>query len=344
MKEPITYLVDRDGIGWITFDDSTAKANLFTLETLACFKKVLGSLFSESGLKAIVIQSAKEGIFIAGANLHWIEQLDSAMKAFEFAKDGQKFLNSIANFKVPVIAAIHGACAGGGYEMALACHYRLATDHLKTRIGLSEVALGAMPAWGSCMRLPRLIGIRSALDHILKAQLLPAAAAREQGFVDEIVPVGKLRDRARQIAEKVAKNDPERVRECRATILAADQTERRPGHRRAVAALSPRQSLRRSAGWRAAKAERPPYNSAFEKEKSGGAAICSEIRKTVQAEPRGRFLAGLKVIEVIEKGIELSIEEALDLEARGFSEVIPTPECRSLIRAFFSARQVKTDG
>src|ERR1051325_3302155 len=206
MNEPVTYIIDSDGIGWITFDDPTAKANIFNATTVGAFRKTIESLAKEAALKAVVIQSGKENVFIAGADIRLIEKIDSKEQAAELSREGHRFMKSIAEFKVPVIAAIHGACAGGGCELALACHYRLASDSPKTQIGLPEVLLGILPGWGGCVRMPRLVGLRRALDYILKGSLIPAVPAKKHGLLDEVVPVAILKECARKTALKLARD------------------------------------------------------------------------------------------------------------------------------------------
>src|ERR1043166_829639 len=159
MPDPIIYTVDADGLGWVTFDDPTSKVNVFNREVVTCFQKVMAALAGHSGLKAVVLQSGKEGIFIAGADINTIATIDSAQLGYELSREGQRFYDSIERLKVPVLAAIHGVCAGGGCELALACHYRLASDSPKTQIGLPEILLGLIPGWGGNVRLPRLIGL-----------------------------------------------------------------------------------------------------------------------------------------------------------------------------------------
>ncbi len=203
MTPPVIYSIDTDGIAWVTFDDPSSKANVFKREVLACFKDLIQSLSKESALKAVIIQSAKENIFIAGADIRWMKSLDSTQAAYTFAREGQSLMESLAHLHVPVIAAIHGACAGGGYELALACHYRIASDSPKTLIGLPEVTLGIIPGWGGCVRLPRLIGTKAALDHILKAQLLSAPEAKKAGLVEELVAPHSLKEAARVAANRL---------------------------------------------------------------------------------------------------------------------------------------------
>ena len=111
---------------------------------------------------------------------------------------GQQVFNRLADLKIPTVAAIHGASAGGGYEVALACDYRVASDDPATRIGLPETTLGLLPAWGGCTRLPRLIGAEKAAEVILKGKLYSAQEALKLGLVDEIAPRDQLLDRARE--------------------------------------------------------------------------------------------------------------------------------------------------
>src|SRR5262245_3000210 len=114
-----------------------------------------------------------------------------------FIERGQQVFNRLAGLKIPTVAAIHGASAGGGYEVALACDYRVASNDPATRIGLPETSLGLLPAWAGCTRLPRLIGAEKAAEVILKGKLYSAQEASKVGLVDEIAPRDQLLDRAR---------------------------------------------------------------------------------------------------------------------------------------------------
>src|SRR5205823_369871 len=115
-----------------------------------------------------------------------------------FIAHGQKVLNRLAGLKIPTVAAIHGASAGGGYEVTLACDYRVASNDLATRIGLPETSLGLVPAWGGCTRLPRLIGLQKAAEVILNGKLYAAQQALELGLIDEIGSRDELVDAARK--------------------------------------------------------------------------------------------------------------------------------------------------
>ena len=142
-------------------------------------------------------------IFIAGAIEEFVA-LRSVAEAERLSADGQEMLDRVARFPKPVVAAIHGACLGGGLEFALACSYRVATDHPKTQLGLPEVQLGILPAAGGCQRLPRLIGARAALDIILAGKVERALKAFRLGIVDELVPHPILREVSLAAARRLA--------------------------------------------------------------------------------------------------------------------------------------------
>lgn len=195
--------VDAEGIGWIVFDDPASKANVFNRVTL----QALGDALSEIGkaqAKAVVILSEKKRIFIAGADLRWLASLGTPEEAASVARLGQRLFERVSSLGIPVVCAIQGACAGGGFELALAAHQRIAAAAPETVIGLPETSLGIIPGWGGCVRLQRLVGASRALEHILAAQLLPAAKALKTGLVDELVPADQLRSRAKALALDLA--------------------------------------------------------------------------------------------------------------------------------------------
>ncbi|MEI6105988.1 MAG: 3-hydroxyacyl-CoA dehydrogenase NAD-binding domain-containing protein [Opitutae bacterium] len=205
MSQPpsVTHTVDAESVGWITFDAPGSRANVFNPETWAALREAVTALAAQP-LKAVVLISAKEKIFIAGADLKWLSRITDSEVAMQLSRDGQEMLTRLADFKVPVVCAIHGACAGGGFELALACHWRIASDGRETQIGLPEVGIGLIPGWGGCVRLPRLIGPVGAVEHMLKAALVPAAAAHAAGLVDELVPAAELKARAKAVALRLA--------------------------------------------------------------------------------------------------------------------------------------------
>src|SRR5204862_2981209 len=139
-----------------------------------------------------------KSIFIAGADLKTLLKQAQTGQMRAFISEGQKAFNRLAALKMPTVAAIHGACAGGGYEITLACDYRVASDDPATKIGLPETTLGLVPAWGGATRLPRLVGAANAAEVILKGKLHSSADALKLGLVDQVVPKEQLLEAARK--------------------------------------------------------------------------------------------------------------------------------------------------
>ena len=182
----------------LMFDRPHSGANIFDATTLDELNEHLDAVEKDASLRGLIIASAKKSIFVAGADLKTLLQAAKTGEMRGFIERGQQVFNRLADLGIPTVAAIHGASAGGGYEVALACDYRVASDHPATRIGLPETTLGLLPAWGGCTRLPRLIGAEKAADVILKAKLYYVQEALKVGLVDEIAPRDQLLDRARE--------------------------------------------------------------------------------------------------------------------------------------------------
>ena len=187
-----------DHICVLTFDRPDSGANIFDAATLEELNEHLDAVEKDASLRGLIIASAKKSIFVAGADLKMLLQAAKTGEMRGFIERGQQVFNRLANLKIPTVAAVHGASAGGGYEVALACDYRVASDDPATRIGLPETSLGLLPAWGGCTRLPRLIGAAKAAEVILKGKLYSAQDALKLGLVDEIAQRDQLLDRARQ--------------------------------------------------------------------------------------------------------------------------------------------------
>ena len=187
-----------DQLCLLTFDRPDSGANIFDAVTLDELNEQLDFVENESSLRGVIIASAKKSIFIAGADLKTLLEQAQTRDMRAFIAEGQRILNRLAELQIPTVAAIHGACAGGGYEVTLACDHRIASDDPNTRIGLPETTLGLVPAWGGCTRLPRLIGANKAADVILKGKLYSAQEALKLGLVDEVAPRDQLVDLARK--------------------------------------------------------------------------------------------------------------------------------------------------
>ena len=187
--------LDDDGVCTLTFDRPNSSANLLDAQTLSELDEHLDRLANSPSLKGVILRSAKPSIFIAGADLHSLMHAAGTDQLAVMIRMGQNVFAKLASLRVPTVAAINGACAGGGYELSLACDYRLASPD--SRIGLPETQLGILPAWGGSTRLPQLIGLPSALKVILGGKLMPARQALKRGIIDAIAPAERLTDLAR---------------------------------------------------------------------------------------------------------------------------------------------------
>ena len=189
----LTWVV-QDGIAVVTLDKPDAPVNTISRAVKDEFLAMFTVLERDSQVRAVAFFSGKVDNFIAGADIDEFVQLTTSAEAERLSADGQALLDRVARFPKPVAVGIHGTCLGGGLEFALACHYRVATSHPKTQLGVPEVQLGILPGAGGCQRLPRLIGARAALDLILTGKSERAEKAFKLGLVDELVPPAILRE------------------------------------------------------------------------------------------------------------------------------------------------------
>jgi 3-hydroxyacyl-CoA dehydrogenase/enoyl-CoA hydratase/3-hydroxybutyryl-CoA epimerase len=187
-----------DGVCVLTFDRPESGANIFDAATMDSLREHLDAIENDASLKGVIVTSAKKSIFIAGADLQTLLRQAQTGELRAFIAAGQVVFNRLAALKVPTVAAIHGACAGGGYEITLACDHRVASNDAATKIGLAgNDARALLPAWGGATRLPRLIGLGASADVILKGKLHSADEALKIGLVDEVVAADQLMAAAR---------------------------------------------------------------------------------------------------------------------------------------------------
>ncbi|WP_313698000.1 fatty acid oxidation complex subunit alpha FadJ [Pantoea sp.] len=185
-----------DHVGIITIDVPGEKMNTLKAEFAAQITDIIAEARRDPQLAGLVLISGKSDNFIAGADISMIDRCQSAQEAEALAKQGQEVMAAIDALPFPVVAAIHGACLGGGLELALACDARICSLDEKTRLGLPEVQLGLLPGSGGTQRLPRLIGVQQALPLILTGKTLRAKQARKLGVVDDAVPQAILLETA----------------------------------------------------------------------------------------------------------------------------------------------------
>ena len=235
-----------DGIAVITFDLPNESVNKLSRAVKDEFVALLSRLEQDTSVHGAVLISGKPDVWIAGADIEEFLQLKTATDAERLSRDGQMLLDSMERLRIPVVAAIHGACLGGGLEAALACRYRIATDHSKTILGLPEVQLGLIPGAGGTQRLPRKIGLTNGLDLILTGKHVRARKALQLGLIDELVHPSILRSISIQRAREVAEG--RRKSESHAGGLKGVLLDRNPAGRAIVLRKAREQTLAKSRG------------------------------------------------------------------------------------------------
>ena len=195
-----------DGVAIVTLDTPDEKVNKLNEELIEEFSEVLDRLESDNDIKGAVLISGKDENFIAGADIEMFKTRTTADELSELSWTGHEILNRVENCKKPIVAGIHGTCMGGGTELALACHYRIVSDHSDTKIGLPEVKLGLLPGMGGTQRLPRLVGIQKALPYMLTGKNMYSRQARKTGFASEMVHRHALRSAGIHAVHKLSKN------------------------------------------------------------------------------------------------------------------------------------------
>ena len=173
-------------IATLTFDLQNEKINKLSFEILKEFKEILNTIENDSSIKALVIDSAKKNIFIAGADIKEIEKLKDEKEVYEALMEVHEIFNKLENLQIPTIAYINGACMGGGLELALACKYRVLSTNEKTKLAFPEIKLGIFPGFAGTIRAPKLIGLINALDLILSGKTIDAKKAYKIGLADMI--------------------------------------------------------------------------------------------------------------------------------------------------------------
>lgn len=285
----------------VTIDRPGEKVNTFAPDSLDEVEGVIDRVDAEEGVVGSVIVSGKPDTFVAGADVEVFATVTDRREIEAFVRRGHAVLSRLAASNKPVVAAVHGACLGAGLELILACHHRVCTDSPKTVLGFPEVLLGLFPGAGGAARLPRLIGLREALDLILTGRTVRPRRARKLGLVDGVVPEEALMTAARD-----------------AVVRMADGKLRRR--------TAPEADVARVA---------------LEHNPLGRAIVFREARKGVRRKTYGLYPAPLVAIDVIEKGVALPLDRALALEPPAFAELAVGEVSRALVSLFRRSNALK---
>ena len=294
--------VEENGLAVLTFDLPGEKVNKFSAAVVAELADVLVRLAREARIRGLLVRSGKPDVFIAGADVKEFADVKPA-DVRTMVERVQALFEQLAHLPYPTVAAINGACLGGGTELALACDYRVMSESPKAQIGLPEVRLGIFPAWGGCTRLPRVVGLTAALDLILTGKSLDARRARRIGLVDEAVPAPIFDAWSRDFAR---------------SKLGATK----PPARRAKASIAARAL------------EATPY---------GRRLILAKARESVLEQTGGHYPAPLAALDAIEEGYGKPVSVALEAEARHILLVFGGEVQKNLLAIFFATEEVKKE-
>ena len=198
----------KDGILVITLDRPKV-LNALNAETVAEIGAAFDAARDDASVKAVILTGAGEKAFVAGADIRELAEM-TPVTGKEIAQKGQRVFRAIERFPKPVIAAVNGFALGGGCELALACHIRIASD--RAQLGLPEVTLGIIPGYGGTQRMARLLGKGKALELILTGDRIGAEEALRIGLVNKVVPADQLMTAAEEMARTIAKRGPLAVR------------------------------------------------------------------------------------------------------------------------------------
>ncbi|MCH1454198.1 MAG: enoyl-CoA hydratase-related protein [Flavobacteriaceae bacterium] len=219
MEEVLTWIEIQDNIGWIKINREK-KLNALNRSLIDELHDRLLDFQKDASVRVIILTGNGDKAFVAGADIAEFSDF-GPLEASALVQHGNQVLfDFIAQLNKPVIAAINGYALGGGLELAMACHFRIASQHAK--MGLPEVSLGIIPGYGGTQRLPALIGKGNAMEMILTGDMIDAEKALRLGLVNQVVPQEKLLETAIALAERIMKNAPNSLKNAIKAINAAD--------------------------------------------------------------------------------------------------------------------------
>ncbi|XP_020721077.1 trifunctional enzyme subunit alpha, mitochondrial isoform X2 [Bombus terrestris] len=305
-----------DNVAVLTLDSPGVKVNTLNREIMDEIVDVLKTVQHNSAVNSVVLISGKPGCFIAGADITMIQRFKTSEDGYKISSDGQKVLEAIEKSQKPVVAAIQGSCLGGGLEVAMACHYRLAVNDQKTNLGLPEVMLGLLPGAGGTQRLSQLTSLFNALDMTLTGKNLKAIKAKQVGLVDILVNrlgpgIGTPEENTMRYLEETA------IRAAKDLANGTLKIDR-----------SPKTLMDKVMN----------FALSYEFVKN---QVFTRAKNEVMRKTGGLYPAPLKILDVIRTGMDKGQKAGYEAEAKAFGELAVTPQCRGLTSLFFGQTACK---
>ncbi|XP_072714242.1 trifunctional enzyme subunit alpha, mitochondrial [Ciconia boyciana] len=300
----VSYDIKGD-VAVVRFNTPNSKVNTLSKQLSSEFTDVMNEIWANEAVKSAVLISSKPGSFIAGADIDMIEACKTAQEVTQLSQEGQKMLEKIEQSPKPIVAAISGSCLGGGLEVAIACHYRIATKDKKTILGTPEVLLGLLPGAGGTQRLPKMVGLPAAFDMMLTGRNIRADRAKKMGLVDQLVdPLGPgvktPEARTIEYLEEVA-----------------------VGFARGLANRNV--SAKRSKGL-IQKITDYAMALPFVRRQ-----VYKTVESKVQKQTKGLYPAPLKIIEVVKTGLDQGRDAGYLTESQSFGQLAMTKESKALL-------------
>jgi 3-hydroxyacyl-CoA dehydrogenase/enoyl-CoA hydratase/3-hydroxybutyryl-CoA epimerase len=200
----LNYSLDVDGIATVEFDYPGKSQNILNAASMGAYADAMQKALADPAVKGIVVASAKKD-FIAGGDLAELGAATDAESFHRHISDWHKFVRAVELGGKPIAAALNGSALGGGMEIALGCHYRVAADNPKARFGFPEVTLGLLPGAGGTQRVPRLAGMMAAAPLLMEGKRIKVTEAQKIGLIHAVVPAGEERKAARKwVVETIA--------------------------------------------------------------------------------------------------------------------------------------------
>ncbi|HSO34124.1 MAG TPA: 3-hydroxyacyl-CoA dehydrogenase NAD-binding domain-containing protein [Labilithrix sp.] len=308
-----------DGVCVLTLDDPGETHNTITPQLGAELAAALEAADRDGRVKAVVLRSGKPESFLVGANIDYLRTIRFAKDAEEASLEVSKRFGRIATSKKPVVACVHGAALGGGFELSLACTATVATDDRATLLGLPEVKLGLMPAANGLLRVAQRAGLKVAIDLGLTGRSVKASKALALGFVDKVVAPAEALEASCHLALQLA---------------------RRPDLRRA---LPRRRAWLRHRGSPVARLREAAPRVLLEKNPIGRAVLFRRARAEAAKETRGHYPAAGRMLDVLARFGARGFGSAAKLEAHLFGELVVSETSHRLVELFFATSATKKD-